>query len=57
MDELQALLAGTVRPPEVKYVVSEGLDGEVRGSTDSLIRMRDIDLPEGPLRQAPYNTP
>ena len=31
-------------------------DGEVRGSRGSLVRMRDMDPPEGPLRQAPYNT-
>ena len=34
-----------------------GADGEVRGSRSSLVRMRDIDPPEVPLRQAPYNTP
>ena len=32
-------------------------DGEVRGSRSSLVRMRDMDPPEVPLRQAPYNTP
>ena len=58
MDELQALQAGTARPPEGKSSSSEGSDGEVRGkSRGSLIRMRDMDPPEGPLHQAPYNTP
>ena len=57
MDELQALQAGTTRPPEGKSAASEGPDGEVRGSRGSLIRMRDMDPPEGPLHQAPYNTP
>ena len=36
---------------------SEGADGEVRGSRSSLVRMRDVDPPEVPLRQAPYNPP
>ena len=57
MDGLQALQAGTVRPPEGKPAASEGTDGEVRGSRSSLVRMRDMDPPEVPLRQAPYNTP
>ena len=57
MDELQALHAGTFRPPEGKSAASEGPDGEVRGSRGSLIRMRDMDSPEAPLHQAPYNTP
>ena len=57
VDGLQALQAGTVRPPEGKPAASEGADGEVRGSRSSLVRMCDIDPPEVPLRQAPYNTP
>ena len=57
MDELQALQTGTVRPSGGKSAASEGPDGEVRGSRDSLRRMRDMDPPEGPLRQAPFNTP
>ena len=57
MDGFQALQAGTVRPPEGKPVASEGADGEVRGSRSSLVRMRDVDPPEVPLRQAPYNPP
>ena len=57
MDGLQALQAGAVRPPEGKSAASEGPDGEVRGSRGSLVRMRDMDPPEVPLRQAPYNTP
>ena len=57
MDGFQALQAGTVRPPEGKPAASEGADGEVRGSRSSLVRMRDMDPPEVPLRQAPYNTP
>ena len=57
MGGLQALQAGTVRPPEGKPAASEGPDGEVRGSRSSLARMRDMDPPEVPLRQAPCNTP
>ena len=57
MNGFQALQAGTVRPPEGKPAASEGADGEVRGRISSLVRMRDMDLPELPLRQAPYNTP
>ena len=57
MDGFQALQAGTVRPPEGKPAAPEGADGEVRGSRSSLVRMRDMDPPEVPLRQAPYNTP
>ena len=57
MDGLQALQAGTVRPPEGKPAASEGPDGEVRGSRSSLVRMRDMDPPEVPLHQAPYNAP
>ena len=57
MDGFQALQAGTVRPPEDKPAASEGADGEVRGRISSLVRMRDMDPPELPLRQAPYNTP
>ena len=57
VDGLQALQAGTARPPEGKPAASEGADGEVRGSRSSLVRMRDMDPPEVPLRQAPYNTP
>ena len=57
MDGLQALQAGTVRPPEGKPAASEGPDGEVRGSLSTLVRRRDMDPPEVPLRQAPYNTP
>ena len=30
---------------------TEGADGEVRGSRSSLVRMRDMDPPEVPLRQ------
>ena len=55
MDGLQALQAGTVQPPEGKPAASEGPDGEVRGSRSSLVRMHDMDPPEVPLRQAPYN--
>ena len=40
-----------------RHAASEGADGEVRGSRSSLVRMRDMDPPEVPLRQAPYNTP
>ena len=36
---------------------AEGPDGEVRGSRSSFVRMRDMDPPGVPLRQAPYNTP
>ena len=54
---IQALQAGTVRPPEDKPAASEGADGEVRGSRSSLVRMRDVDPPEVPRRQAPYNPP
>ena len=57
MDGFQALQAGTVRPPEGKPAASKGAGGEVRGSRSSLLRMRDMDPPEVPLRQAPYNTP
>ena len=54
MDGLQALNAVALRPPEGKSVATrEGPDGEVRGSRGSLIRMRDMDRPEGPLHQAP----
>ena len=51
MGGLQALQAGAVRPPEGKSAASE------RGNRGSLVRMRDMDPPEVPLRQAPYNTP
>ena len=51
MGEFQALQAGTVRPPEGKPAASEGADGEVRGSRSSLVRMRDMDPTEVPLRQ------
>ena len=58
MDKLQAPQVGTVRPPEGKSAASEGPDGEVRGSRGSLIiRMCDMDPPEGSLHQAPYKTP
>ena len=57
MDGFQVLKAGTVRPPEGKPAAFEGADGEVRGSRSSLVRMRGMDPPEVPLRQAPYNTP
>ena len=57
MDKLQALQAGTVRPPEGKSAASESPDGEVRGSRGFLLRMRDMNPPEGPLHQAPYITP
>ena len=43
MDELQALHAGAVRPPEGKSAAPEGLVGEVRGSRGSLIRVRNTD--------------
>ena len=56
-DDGQALQAGTVRPPEGKPAASEGADGEVRASRSSLVRMRDVNPPEVPLRQAPYNPP
>ena len=48
---------GAVRLPEGKPASPSSPDGEVRGSRGSLVRMRDMDPPEGPLRQAPYNTP
>ena len=57
VDGLQALQAGTVRLPEGKPAASEGVDGEVRCSRSSLVRMHDTDLLEVPLRQARYNTP
>ena len=57
MDGLQALQAGTVRPLEGKPAASEGPDGEVRGSRSSFVRLRNMNPPEVPLRQAPYNTP
>ena len=56
MDGLPALKAGAVRPPEGKSAASEGPGGEVRGSRGSLVRMRDMDPPEVPLRQAPCIT-
>ena len=40
-----------------KPAASEGPDGEVRGSRSSIVRMRDMDPPEVPLRQAPDDTP
>ena len=40
MDELQALHAGTERPPGGKYAIPEGPDGEIRGSRSSPIRTR-----------------
>ena len=49
--------AGAERPPEGKSAAPEEPDGEVRDSRGSLIRMRDIDPPEGSLRQALYKTP
>ena len=57
VDGLQALQARAVRPPEAKSSVSEGPDGEVRGSRGYLVWMCDMHTPEVPLRQAPYNTP
>ena len=56
-NKLQALHTGAVRPPKGKSAAPEDPDGEFRGSKGSLIRMRDMDPPEGPLYQAPYNTP
>ena len=44
MDKLPALHAGTLGPPERKSTVPEGLDGKIRRSIGSPIRMRDIDL-------------
>ena len=41
-DELQALHAGDVRPPEGKSAAPEGPDGEIRGRRGSLIRMHDM---------------
>ena len=45
------------RPKASLLPLKAGADGEVRGSRSSLVRMRDMDPPEVPLRQAPYNTP
>ena len=57
MDELQALHAGAVRPPEGKSAAPEGADGEIRGgSRGSSIRMHDMDPSKCPLQQAQYNT-
>ena len=56
MDELQALHARVVRSPEGKSAAPEGPDGEILGSIASPIQMRDMDPPEGPLQQPPYNT-
>ena len=57
-DEIdRRIRAGWMRLKRYKPEVYEGPDGEVRGSRVSLIRMRDIDSPEGLLHQAPYNTP
>ena len=53
VDELQALHAGAVRPPDGKSVAPEGLDGEVLGTRGSHLRMRDMDSTEGPLHQPP----
>ena len=47
MDELQALHAGAVQPPEGKFAAPEDADGKVRGSTSSLIRMCDMDPLKG----------
>ena len=44
-------------PKASLLAASEDPDGEVRGSRSSLVRMRGMDPPEVPLRQAPYNTP
>ena len=57
VDELYVLHAGAVRPPEGKWASPKGPDDEVRRSRGSLTQMRDMDPPEGPLYQAPYNTP
>ena len=43
MDELQAQHAGAIRLSEGRSAAPEGLDGEIRGSRGSRIRMRDID--------------
>ena len=53
MSELQALQAGTVRPPEGQLTAPEGPDSEIGGSKGSPIRMRDLDPSYGPLQQAP----
>ena len=56
MDGLQAQHGGAVRLPEGRSAAPEGPDGDIRGgSRNSRIRMRDMDPPEGPLKQAPYN--
>ena len=47
IDRLQALHAGAVRPPEGTSPAPEGPDGEVQGSKDSLIRMRDMESLKG----------
>ena len=43
--------------PKASLLPLKSPDGEVRGSRGSLVRMCDMDPPEVPLRQAPYNTP
>ena len=45
VDELQALHAGAVRPPQGKSAALEGPDGDIRGSRGFPTRMRDMDLP------------
>ena len=47
MDELPTLHAGSVQPFEGKSTAPEDADGEVRGSTSSLIRMYDMDPLKG----------
>ena len=47
MDNLQALHAGAVQPPEGKSAAPEDPDGEVRGRTSSLIRMCDMNPLKG----------
>ena len=43
--------------PKASLLPLKSPDGEIRGSRGSPIRVRDMDPLEGPLKQAPYNTP
>ena len=57
VDELQPLHAGAVPPLDLgKSAAPESPDGEIRGSRDSPVRIRDMVPPYEPLQQAPYKT-
>ena len=57
MDELQALHVEAVRPPEGTSAAPEGPDKVISEVAETLLEECATWTPEGPLQQAPYNTP